>query len=75
MLELLQVVAAGDGGAVVFFIQRDDARRFRPHRQADPAFADALAAAAAAGVQVFAYRCRVDRRAIDVLERVPVELA
>jgi len=75
LLELQQAVAAGDRGAVIFFIQRDDARRFSPHRQADPDFADALAAAAAAGVAVSAFRCRVDPQAIQVLDRVPVELA
>lgn len=75
LLELQRAVAAGDEGAVIFFIQRDDARRFRPHRQADPDFADALAAAVAAGVKVSAYLCRVDPQAIQMLDRVPVELA
>ena len=51
--------AAGREATVVFVIQRGDAVRLQPNRAADPAFAAALARAAAAGVRVLAYRCQV----------------
>ena len=71
--ELRQAVAAGHRAAVVWFVQRDDASVLRPHRQADPAFARALAEAVAAGVEAYAYRCLVTPAAIHVLEAIPVE--
>lgn len=63
------------GAAVVFVVQRGDAARFRPNVAADPAFAHALARAAAAGVRVLAYRCRVSRRSIRLADPIGVELS
>jgi sugar fermentation stimulation protein A len=60
--------------AVVFVVQRGDARRFRPHTGADPALARALARAARAGVRILAYRCRVTQRAIALADPIPVDL-
>lgn len=57
---LTQAVAEGLAAAVLFLVQRPDARRFAPHAQNDPAFAAALRAAAAAGVAVYALPCQVD---------------
>lgn len=58
------VAALGQGfrAAVAFVIQREDAVLFRPHDEADPLFGRELRAAAAAGVEVWAYRCRVTNR-------------
>ncbi len=64
----------GIAAAVVFVIQRGDAERFRPNVTADPAFARALNRAAAAGVRILAYRCRVTRRKIVITAPIPVEL-
>lgn len=72
--DLQQLAAQGIGAAVIFFIQRDDVEKFQPHRQADPAFADALQGAAAAGVKIFAYKCSVTPAKIEVVGAVPVEL-
>ena len=64
----------GTEAAVVFVVQRGDAERFRPHWEADPKFARALVRAAAAGVRVLAYRCRVSREAIALEGAIPVRL-
>ncbi len=69
---LMDAAAAGDGAAVVFVIQRDDAMRFTPHEAADPLFAAALRAAAATGVSVHAYGCRVTLAGIAISQPVPV---
>ena len=73
LLELARAAAAGMRAAVVFVIQRDDASALRPHREADPLFAETLHSVAAS-VQVLAYRCRVRRAEMVLAERVPVEL-
>ncbi|HHS97593.1 MAG TPA: DNA/RNA nuclease SfsA [Chloroflexi bacterium] len=65
---------AGEGyrAAAVFVVQRPDADAFAPNRRADPAFAQGLAEARASGVEVYAYRCRVTRRELSILDAVPV---
>lgn len=73
--ELAQVVSEGDRAAIVFIIQRPDARRFAPHDHADPTFGKTLRLAADAGVKVYAWTCRVSKQAITIAERVAVDLA
>ena len=72
--ELARVAAAGGQAAVAFVVGRADAMVFRPHRAADVAFAQALAAAAAAGVQVWAFACQVDPTEVAITVSLPVEL-
>ena len=71
---LAKAVAAGHRAAAFFVIQRSDAEAFRPHPTADPAFAQALQAAAAHGVEVYAYNCLVTRRYISIHRRIPARL-
>ncbi len=72
--EVTAAVRDGDRAAVVFVIQRPDAVRFSPHDRADPVFCATLRDAAQAGVDVYAWTCRVNRRAIEIAEPVPVIL-
>ena len=72
LVELAEAVRTGHRAAVVWFVQRDDATRLAPHREADPAFARALEKAIAAGVEAYAYRCRVSPEGIEVLDEIPV---
>jgi sugar fermentation stimulation protein A len=69
---LAQAVRGGDRATVVFVVQREDATAFAPHRRADSLFAEALEQAVAAGVEAYAYRCRVDLQSICLAEAVPV---
>ena len=71
---LVEAVKQGHRAAVVFVIQRPDARAFRPSEEADPDFCQRLLAAARLGVKVYAYRCRVDRQEIEIADAVPVQL-
>jgi sugar fermentation stimulation protein A len=57
--ELTAHVEAGGRGAVLFVVQRPDARAVRARRVTDPAFADALAAARAGGVLLRAVHFRL----------------
>ncbi|HLT57615.1 MAG: DNA/RNA nuclease SfsA [Limnochordales bacterium] len=72
LLELAAAVQEGYRAAVVWFVQRDDAAALAPHRTADPDFAHALAHARSAGVEAYAYRCRVDPGGVRVLGPIPV---
>jgi sugar fermentation stimulation protein A len=72
-LDLLAAArGGGTGAAVLFIVQRGDARVFSPHREADPAFATALRRAARAGVLVLAMRCRVSRQRVALDAPLPV---
>ncbi len=72
MRMLAERLRAGDAAALVFCVQRDDVDVVAPARAIDPAYADALAAAAAGGVQVLAWGARVTPDGIR-LER-PLEV-
>ncbi len=57
---------------MLFGIQRGDARVFRPHREADLAFARELETSARAGVAVMAVDCRVDPGGVELRGCIPV---
>jgi sugar fermentation stimulation protein A len=69
---MVHAVEQGDRAAVVFVIQRPDARAFGPHAEADPDFTRALRQAASAGVMVLAGRCRVSEKEIALDAFIPV---
>lgn len=61
---------------VVFVVQRPDASRLRPFREVDPEFADLLARAHEAGVEVSALTTAFDPPSVTLANRdLPVELA
>ncbi len=66
-------VARGDQAAILFVVQRPDARAFGPHVKADPDFAQALRQALAAGVAVLAYRCHVSEHEISLDSSISIE--
>lgn len=72
--ELIEIVRSGERAAVVFIVQRGDTVSFAPHYQADPLFADTLRLARRAGVEVWAYRCRVSLQEVVLAEPIPVAL-
>jgi sugar fermentation stimulation protein A len=74
MRELIGAVKSGDRAAALFIIQRDDAQCFAPYDEADPGFGQILRQAAEAGVEVHAWRCCVNREAIQLLDAIPVML-
>ncbi|TVP75972.1 MAG: DNA/RNA nuclease SfsA [Gemmatimonadales bacterium] len=65
---------SGTRAAVLFVAQRDDVEEIRAARSIDPAFADALADARAAGVSLLGRRCRVDAAGVSLLGPVPVSV-
>ena len=71
---LMRARREGHRAAVIFVIQREDAESFKPNDAADPSFGQTLRRAAAEGVEVYAYRCRVRTDEICISERLPVHL-
>jgi len=70
--ELMQVVAQGGRGVVLFCVQRGDARAVRPADDIDPLYGRTLREAVAAGVEALAYRADVTPRAIMLDTALPV---
>lgn len=71
---LSAAVAAGMRGVMVFALNRPEGRRMTPAWDIDPAYGEALRAAAAAGVELLAVRLRHLPGAIVTGELVDVEL-
>ena len=71
LCDALQVLGRA---AVVFVIQRDDARAFATHDASDPAFGAKLREVAARGVEVYAYTCRATSEEVVIHKRAPVLL-
>ena len=72
--ELIAVRRLGHRATVVFLVQRTDAAAFRPARPVDPAFADTLAEAVAAGVRLVAPVVAIDPPRCEVVTTLPVVL-
>ncbi len=75
LLELAGLVAGGARGVIFYFVGRADCRRFRPADEVDPAYGAALREAVAAGVEPLAYRMRFSKRRIELVDRLPIDLA
>ena len=70
--ELTKLAQSGYGAYVLFVIQMADVAYLHPNDATDPAFANALRQAAAAGVQVMAVDCAVTPDSMVI--RAPVEV-
>jgi sugar fermentation stimulation protein A len=73
--ELARARADGHEAAVLFVVQRRDARSVTAARSIDPKFADALSKAAASGVRLHAYRSQVTLEGARITEPIPVLIA
>lgn len=72
MNSLCQAVDAGHRAAVLFVVQRGDARACAPNDSADPDFGKALRTALQRGVEAFAYNCAVTEASIQLCHGLPV---
>jgi sugar fermentation stimulation protein A len=70
--ELAALHAAGIRTALVFVAQHAHAQAVAPDRMLDPLFADALVEAERAGVEIYAWRCPIQRHGITIDARIPV---
>lgn len=74
LAELSRVAAAGGRAVMLFVVQRSDCTRFRPATDLDPAYGAALKSAVAAGVETLCYDCEVSLSAVELRDRLEIEL-
>lgn len=72
--ELIEAKRDGYRVFVMFVIQMEGVKYFTPNRKLHPEFAEALCRAAARGVEILAYDCRVTPDSMTVNRPVPVVL-
>jgi len=72
--ELIEVRASGERAAILFVVQREDAKSLSPHDESDPKFGVLLREAVRCGVEAYAYLCCVSREEITLEGRIPVLL-
>lgn len=70
--ELSEMVAQGHRAVMIFLVQRADATRLTLARDIDPGYGEAFDRAAAAGVEMLAYRCDVNSSGIELAKKIPV---
>jgi sugar fermentation stimulation protein A len=59
---------------MIYVVQRGDCRAFGLARDIDPAYARACVEAGAAGVEFYAYACRVGLDGTAIAHELPVDL-
>lgn len=72
--ELTELVKEGYSAYVLFVIQMEDVKYLHPNDITDPAFGNALRAAAKAGVQILAMDCKVTPKTMILNEQVEIKL-
>ncbi|MGD9785672.1 MAG: DNA/RNA nuclease SfsA [Hyphomicrobiaceae bacterium] len=73
--ELAWVARQGARAVLVFLVQRSDAQHLSLAADIDPAYAATFRAAAEAGVEALAYRCRLTPEDITVERKIPLRIA
>ena len=73
--ELVAMVEEGHRAVQFFFVSRDDVKTFRPADHIDPAYAEALREAAAAGVEVMAWAAHVAPDSIELAAELEIDLS
>ncbi len=72
--ELIRARREGYRALVMFVIQMEQVNYFTPNRATHPQFAEVLEEAAAAGVEILAYDCRVTPGSMTINRPVPVKI-
>ena len=72
MRELAAMRASGGRAVLLFVIQIPSADRFAIARDIDPAYSATFEAARAGGVEMLAWRCKVNLDGIELAAPVPI---
>lgn len=74
LLELVEVCKSGKGAGVLFLIQMENIKTFRPNDETDKKFGEALRFAQSNGVDIFAYQCKLSENSITLDSHVDIIL-
>lgn len=74
LLHLSERVKLGERAAMLFLVQRNDARLVGPAAHIDPAYAEAFAQALAAGVEVYGFGAEINPQGIALGPALPVRI-
>jgi sugar fermentation stimulation protein A len=72
--ELSEMVRQGHRAVQLFIIQRNDCDVLAPADDLDPAYAQALRDASAAGVEVLAWACEITLEGVEIVREIEVKL-
>lgn len=72
--ELQAVLTTGARAVMLFLVQREDCRYFKPAGDIDPVYANELVAAKDAGVELLCYVCRITPQSIVLDKSLPIQL-
>ena len=70
--ELMSMVKQGHRAVLIFCVQRGDVHEVSPADEIDPVYGRTLRKAIAGGVEVLAYRAKIDLQSIALTTRIPV---
>ncbi len=73
--ELIDALSCGYSAEIVFLTKRNDAKNFKPYKEMDPPFYEALVQAKAVGVNLCAIICIYDpivSKTISILKEIPI---
>ena len=73
MRNLVEATRRGYAAGIAFVVQRGDARAFSPNDAVDPILGQSLRIAAARGVKVVAFDCRVNKKEVRIDGALPVK--
>lgn len=74
VLELVEAAEAGWRSVIIFVAQHQEAEAFAPNSRRDPPFAEAIGAAARAGVQLLALKAVLNEQGIHGITALPVDM-
>ncbi len=72
--ELIDGIKNGYENFLVFIIQMEETKSFRPHWETDPVFADKLKDAESEGVKIMAFDTKISEEGIILNKTIPVKI-
>jgi len=72
--ELIKIKESGLRAVMLFVVQREDVKIFRPAQSIDPEYSRLLKEAHDSGVEIFVYQCRISLTGITLGKQLTIEL-
>ena len=72
--DLIELKKQGHRSAMLYVINREDAKSFSPADEVDPVYSSLLREAAKEGVEIYAYSCKLNTKEIILHKKVDIKL-